>query len=631
MQVQQYQGGEEEVGASGVPILRFGVFELDLKGGQLRKAGVLVKLQPQPFRVLALLASHASEVVTREEIQQQIWGNDTFVDFERGLNFCVRQIRDALADDAETPRYVETLPKRGYRFIHPVERLGSRPAQDGADERKLLTVDINLAWLAVLVLVVAAVAYTGYWTWQRWWTPAEKVMLVVLPFDNLSDDPQQGYFSDGLTEEMITQLGRLQPARLGVIARTTSDKMRGKSIDEIQRELGVDYVLEGSVRRAGNQLAITAQLIQVTDRTQLWAESYERKLADVLAIQREVAKRVASSLDLILLPAERAELTRQSPVNPEAFDAYLKGRFYWNKRDLARGIVFFEQAIAIDPDYASAYAGLANTYALLGSTPYDVLAPQEAVPKQKEMAERALALDRSLAEAHAALAHAALFYDWNWGKAEAAFLSALEHNPNYATAHQWYADYLWVAGRPDEAFTHLQRALELDPASIVIRLSIGRHYYLLRQYNEALSRFQETIEMDPNFFLGHFDLGLVYVQIGRYEDAIAEMQMAVRLLPGSPFCLAALGYAYGYGGRDADARRVLGQLEDLSRDQPVQPLYVASVYTSMGENDLAFEWLDHALRERSTFLSFVTIEPLFDPLRSDPRFQTLLRRMNFPE
>ena len=210
MQVQQYRGGEEEVGASGAAILRFGVFELDLKSGQLRKAGVLVKLQPQPFKVLALLASHASEVVTREEIQQQIWGNDTFVDFERGLNFCVRQIRDVLADDAETPRYVETLPKRGYRFIHPVERLGSRPAQDGADERKLLAVDINLAWLAVLVLVVAAVAFAGYWTWQRWWAPAEKIMLIVLPFDNLSNDPEQGYFSDGLTEEMITQLGRLQ-------------------------------------------------------------------------------------------------------------------------------------------------------------------------------------------------------------------------------------------------------------------------------------------------------------------------------------------------------------------------------------------------------------------------------------
>jgi len=458
-------------------------------------------------------------------------------------------------------------------------------------------------------------------------------MLVVLPFENLSNNPEQEFFSDGLTEEMITQLGSLDPERLGVVARTTAMRYKrtGKSTERIAEELKVDYIVEGSVRREGERVRITAQLIQARDETHLWAETYERELSGVLAIQNEVAQQIAGALALELLPEEREKLARRTQVNPEAYYLYLEGRYHWNNRNLAKGTEYFQRAIERDPGFALGYAGLANSYVMLGSTPYDALPPKEAMPKAKAAALKALELDERLAEAHTALAHTLLYYDWDWAGAEREFQRAVELNPSYATARQWYAEYLWVRGRPEESLAQIQLALERDPSSqLVTHFELGRHYYLSREYGQAIARFREWVEMDPGFFLGHFDLGLAYAQAGQPEEAIAAFRRAMELSGRSPLCLAGLGYAYARAGRADEARQVLAELDVLSKRRYVSALYRTAIYTALGEKDQAFAWLERAVEERSTYVVQVNVEPVFDPLRSDPRFRQLLRRMNLP-
>jgi TolB-like protein/Flp pilus assembly protein TadD len=443
------------VDASGKSVLRFEVFELDLKSQELRRSGLPVKLQPQPFKVLALLASRPNQVVTRDEIQQQIWDKDTFVDFQQGLNFCIKKIRTALADDSDKPRYIETLPRRGYRFIAPVEETGPR-----------------------------------------------KVMLAVLPLENLSADPEQEYFSDGLTEEMIAQLGRLHPESLGVISRTSAMRYKGtdKGADEIGRELGVSYILEGTVRREASQVRITAQLIQVSDQTHLWAESYDRDVAAVFAVQSEVAQRIAHSLEVELLPAQVTRPASASSINPEAHEAYLKGRYNMNKRTpqgLQKGLRYFEQAVEKDPEYALAYAGVADTYILLGSTQYALLSPEEAMPRAKGAATKALEINDSLAEAHASLANVKLIYKWDWAGAEREFQRTLALHPGYSHAHHWYSLQLAATGRTEEGFSAIRRARRLDPLSPIINVTVGWHFYLARQYDRAVEDLRNTLEMEP--------------------------------------------------------------------------------------------------------------------------------------
>ncbi len=637
-------------------MLRFGVFELDPKSGQLRKAGVLVKLQPQPFKVLCLLASRSREVVTRDELFEQVWGDDINVDFERGLNFCIKQIRQALGDDADAPRFIETLPKRGYRLLQPVEKVSrSTPAfqeepiprtQRGEEEESVIfeaRFGVRLVRIVLpLMLVVLPVAVYFAWphlgshlqTWIQ--SPSEKAMLAVLPFENLSNDPEEEYFSDGMTEEMITQLGRLNPERLGVIGRTSIAPYKGtsKTIEEIGRELNVEYILEGSVRREADRARISVQLIQVSDQTQLWAASYDRPLGGVLTVQIEVAEAVAREIQLKLTPQQQVRLDSTPWVNPEAHDAYLRGRFLWNIRtpeNLQESVQLFDQAIAEDSEYALAYAGLADAYGLLSSTPYDAVPPREGKPQAIAAARRALELDDSLAEAHTALARDKFTYEWDWAGAEREFRRAIELNPGYATARQWFAEYLWVRGRSEEALAHIQQALELDPFSLIMHLALGRHYYLTRQYNQAIDQFKETVRMNPNFFLVHFDLGFAYVQVGEYKDAISEFRRAIQLYPGSPVCIAGLGYAYAKAGQGHEARQALAQLRQLSEQRYVPALYVAAIYAGLGETEEAFEWLERAYEERSSYLVYLNLEPPFESLRSDPRFTDLLRRMNFPE
>ena len=571
--------------------MRFAAFELDLRSGELRKQGVKVSIQEQPFQVLVMLVQRAGEVVTREELRNGIWHGDTFVDFEDGLITAIRRIRMALGDSAESPRFIETLPRRGYRFIVPVQPTDAR----------------------------AAIAEKP---------AAEKILLAVLPFHNLSADPEQEYFSDGLTEEMIAHLGMLSPRRLGVIARTSVMQYRKteKSIAEIGRDLGVDYILEGSVRRAGERIRINAKLIQVSDQTNLWASAYERALTDVFAVQSEVATSIAESLALELLPGQnRLSLSPSS----DCHEYYLKGRYFWNKRTedgLNKSIDYFNRAIEDDPGYAQAYAGLADCYAMLGWN--SMLPPGTALPKAKAAAIKALKLNDRLAEAHTSLALCKLFLEWDWLEAERGFRHAIELNPSYGVARPWYAFELSALGRHAEAAAEVRRALRLDPFSLAIGASAGLVLSLAGLRDEAIQQCLKTLEMDPvGFYQTHFVLGTSYQAKGMTEEALRSLQSAVTLSNRNPHMLAALGHALASSGRTAEARRLVDELKQRSLDHYVPPFNIAMVYAGLGERDTAFEWLEKAGDDRSVWLIFLNAHPMFHELRPDPRFQSLLRRM----
>jgi TolB-like protein/Tfp pilus assembly protein PilF len=465
--------------------------------------------------------------------------------------------------------------------------------------------------------------------------PAAKARrrLAVLPFDNLSGDPEQEYFSDGLTEEMISKLGRLHPERLGVLARTTMMKYKGttKSINEIDSELGVDYFLEGSVRRDDRRVRITAQLIKVSDQTHLWAESYDRTVEDILAVQIEVAEKIARSLAVELLPEEHAALARSSTTNAAAHDAYLRGRYFWSKRteeNFSKAIESFQQAVDIDPGYAAAYAGLADCFDTLGW--YGALPADEAYRKAKAAALHALQIDDRLAEAHAALAYAKHFYEWNWEEIEKEYRRALELDSNYVTAHHWYALFLASMGRFGEALVQMDCALDLDPLSLVINSHLGWILYFARLNERAVKQLQETVKIDPQFAVGRYFLGMAYEQSQQYDAAIKEFEAARAFGGEHPGPIASLVHASGLAGKMSDAKRHLESLKDTARRRHVSPYFFAQAYVGMGENGNAFTWLDHAYQERSGWLVNLNIDPAMDPLRSDRRFADLLRRVGLP-
>jgi len=572
-------------------ILRFGVFEVDLRSGELRKHGLKIKLQEKPFQVLATLLEHPGNVITREELRRKLWPEDTFVDFEHSINIALNKLRAALSDSAKNPRFVETLARHGYRFIAPVDkRVQASP-------------------------------------------PSGKVMLAVLPFENLSHDPEQNYFSEGLTEEMITQLGRIHPRRLGVMARSTAMHYKGseKRADQIGQELGVGYILEGSVRRAIDRVRITAQLIEVSDQTHLWAETYDRKFADVLDIQREVARRIAKSLAVELLPGQQTALSRASTRDSEAHEAYLKGHYFWNKRTeegFKKAIVFFEQAIARDPGYALAYTGLADCYETLGI--YGGLPPGETARRAKAAANKALEIDDKLAEPHTSLAFANLLFDWNWPAAEREFKLALDLNPNYVTGHHWYGLFLALMGRFEEAFAQMKNALVLDPLSLVLNSHVGWFLYYARRYDEAISQLSKTLEMDQSFPVTNYLLGLAYLQKERINEAITEFHKGDQLSNSHPAALAGLGQAYGMAGRKAEARQFIDKLRALSKTRYVSPYFMACVWIGMGDTAQAFECLEKDYQERGSWMAHLKVDPILDGLRSDPRFKNLIQRVGLP-
>jgi serine/threonine-protein kinase len=512
-----------------------------------------------------------------------------------------------------------------------LRRLGAPEAPRVVAESRRRIGRPALALTAVLILAVLGVL--GYFARQRFWPratpPAGKVMLAVLPFDNLSADPEQEYFSDGMTEEMIAELGQLQPQRLGVIARTSAMhyKDTDKRIDQIGRELGVDYILEGSVRRAAGRVRITAQLIQVSDQTHLWAKSYEREFTDVFAIQSEVAGSIADSLALQLLPAEQARLADARPTNAEAHEAYLKGHYNLQKSTIEgnrAALEYFQQAIEIDPKFAPAYAGLAFTYRALEFRPG--LAPKEVYPQARAAALKALELDDTLAEAHTALANVKLTYDWDWEDAKREFERALELNPSSADAHSGYSFYLSIVRRYDEAIAESKRALDLDPLSPRRYVSLGNMFRHARQYDQAAEQCRKVFEFDPDYAPAHFLLARVYEQTGKYKEALAQVEK-LEAVTGEPFP-PRRAYVYALMGRRAEALQILDKhKEEWARRAPGR---IANIYAALGDWDQAFAWLEKSYEARETYIIQLN-QSLFDPWRDDPRFQSLLRRMNFPE
>ncbi len=631
--------------------LRFGVFDVDVRAGELRKHGLRVRLQEQPFQILAMLLEHPGQVVTREELQKKLWPADTFVDFDHGLNKAVNKIRDALGDSAESPRFVETVARRGYRFLAEVKAADAAPGQSphvapppipAAETRDRPDLAVtpaatknrapSLAWkMAVFVPLALIVFFTGWKLHSRYYAATVIHSLAVLPLESLSNDASQDYFADGMTDELISDLGQLSALR--VISRTSvmGYKHAHKPLPQIARELNVDAIVEGTVLRSGDRVRITAQLIDATADKHLWSQSYEGELKDTLALQNQVARAIADQIRIKLNPQEQAALKIARVVNPEAYESYLKGRYFWNKRtpdSLKVALAYFNQAIDEDPNYAQAYSGLADTYALLGDWQYAVMTPKEAFPRAKAAAIKALELDSTLSEAHNSLAFCFDAFDWDLESAGKEFQRSIELNPGYATAHHWYAWHLSLLGRFDEALEEMRKAKNLDPLSLIINADLAELLVIAHFYDESIIQSRATIAMDPNFALAHNQLAQAYLQKHMNVEAIAELQKAVELSGGSPTCVANLARAYAASGKTSEAVKLLGDLKNHSNRGYSDASEVAVVYAALGDKDQAMHWLEIGYEER--FNPGVLLRPGFNPLRSDQRFQDLLRRIGFP-
>jgi TolB-like protein/DNA-binding winged helix-turn-helix (wHTH) protein/Tfp pilus assembly protein PilF len=605
-------------------VVQFGVFQLDLKAGELRKSGVKIKLQDQPFRLLAVLVEHAGQVVTREQLRQRVWPSHVCVDFDQGLNNAIKKVREALGDSADSPVMIETVARHGYRFLAAVNAVAAQTAEPRLRPR------LGSVWTAMASISIAALAVAGYWTWHGSATRREpsraSVILAVLPFDNLSGDPEQEFFSDGLTEEMIAQLGKLNPHRLKVIARGSVARYKHSTlaVNEIGSELHADYVIQGSVRRVPDRVRITVHLIQVPEQTDRWAESYDRDVKDILTLQDSVARAIGNQINITLVPPQSARPTVRN-VDPEAYEAYLKGRYYWNKRTaegMQKAQAYFQQAIDEDPNYGAAYSGLADCNS--GLTWHGFTAPAQTLPKAHAAALKAIEIDPQSGEAHASLA-LELNHEWNWSAAEAEFKRALQLNPSYANAHHWYGDNLSARGQHAAALLEARKASDLDPLNLMIGTWLGLRYYLARNYPSAIEQGRNTVELDPSFAAAHLLLGEAYVQTGVYEKGLAELQRAASLSGNSPLYLAQVGVAYAAQGRKAEALQIVAQLQQTSATRYVSPYGLAQIFAALKDKEATFKWLNAAYDDRAVWMSYLATDPVFDGYRSEPRFQDLLR------
>jgi len=635
--------------------IRFGVFELDVRSGELRKQGRKIRLEGQPVHILICLLENPGELVTREELHRRLWPADTYVNFEHGLNAAIKRLRRALDDSADNPRFVETLPRRGYRFLAPIEAFKAaedvsvvnetppakpEPASarhpevtDVVDRSKKTVLFDRVRWLlaskrsGLALLLVAGIVTV--WMLRSKNSPSLVIRsLAVLPLENLSGDPSQDYFSDGMTDELITELGQI--SQLRVISRTSVMTYKGarRPLPEIARDLSVDAVVEGTVLRSGDRVRITAQLIQAPVDKHLWAQSYEGDVRETLALQRQVARAIAEEIRIELTPHERDVLKSVKSVNSEAYEAYLKGRYFWNKRTgdgLRKAVDYFQQAIEKDPNYSQAYTGLADSFALLGDWEYGVLAPSEAYPQAKAAATKALALDSNLGEAHISLAFSLDGFDWDFASAEREFRRGIELNPGYATGHQWYAGHLTLFGKDSEAISEMKKAEDLDPLSLIIGADLAEDLLIAHQYEEAIQRSRKTMDLDPHFPLAHYQLGQAFLQKHRYDEAIAELQKAVAFSGSSTTSTSSLAYAYAVSGRKNQALKILNDLKSQTSEKFSNAPEIALVYLGLDDKDQAMAWLEKGYAER--FNPGVLMRPAFNPLRSDPRFQDLLHRI----
>ena len=648
-------------------LVRFGVFEADLQFCELRKHGLRLKLPDQPLQALAMLMEKPGAVVTREELRNRLWPGDTFVDFDHGLNNAVMRLREALGDSSENPRFIETIPRRGYRFIAQVEEVSSAfpPSTDSADgpignasavpllskSGKLKGVSVDktkrsrwlvlprLAFVLITLAVIVGVSSQIAVHYARGVDPSKvksdrSPSLVVLPLENLSGDKDQDYFADGMTDELIANLAKIRSLR--VISRSTAMAYKGtrKPLSQIARELNVDAVVEGTVLRAGDRVRITAELVQVATDRHLWAETYESTLGDVLALQNHVSSAIVDEIRINLRAEDKARLAKNPAVRPEAYESYLKGRYYWNKRSdegFNKAIAYFQEATRKDSQYALAFAGLADCYGVIGATIIGTVSSAEAAPKAKAAAIRALEIDPSLAEAETSLATAKFNYDWDWSGAASGFKKAIELNPSYATAYQRYSLYLAAMGRFPDSLDQINKARELDPLSISINWSLGWRLYLARQYDRAIEQLLNTADMDPSYELPHLVLGQAYEQKRDFARSIPQLQKAAELSHGSPLMVSGLAHGYAVAGNRTEAEKLLHKLMTDSTKHYVSPYYIAIVYAGIGKTEQAMDWLERAYADRSNGLVFLKVDPQLDSLRTNPRFKALQARLHLPD
>jgi TolB-like protein/DNA-binding winged helix-turn-helix (wHTH) protein/Flp pilus assembly protein TadD len=610
--------------------LKFDDVELDLGSYHLRRNGSVIKLERIPMELLILLASRNGQLVSREEIIEKLWGKDVFVDSEHGVNTAIRKIRNALQDDPEKPRFIETVVGKGYRFVAPLVTPREEVLPAGAIRRRFGSKKFILIGTCLMAVVTAA-AYVGLrYFWPAGISQGGRTMLAVMPFENLTGDPDQDYFSDGLTEEMITQLGRLDPRQLGVIARTSamSYKHSSKAVDQIGRELGVNYILEGSARREGGRVRIAAQLIQVRDQSHVWAAEYDREIQSVLQLQSEVANAIGNEVRLKLAPEQRLQAGNPRAVNPEAYEAYLKGRYFiekWTEEGTRVGREYFEQAIQKDPNYALAYAGLADSY-VWGRAG---LPPEEALRRARAAATKALELDNTLGEPHAALGQIKFVNDWDWAAAEAEFKRAIELNPNDTNALHMYSHYLLSMGRMLESLQVSKRALDHDPVSPTMQLHLGFHYLTARQYDLAIPQYLKVLQADPSLPDAHNQLAVAYRQKGLLDQSVAEYLQVETLLGTTPDQIAELKAAYAKSGMRGFWLTVL-EFTEASGESKISPYQIASYCAILNKKDESFEWLEKAYNAHDAGLVAIKTDSDFDTLHSDARFADLLHRLKLP-
>ena len=621
--------------------VRFGAFELDCNNGDLRRDGTSLKLQPQPAKVLALLVSRAGQTITRRELAEQVWGSDTFVDFEQGLNFAIRQIRTTLEDDSDHPSFVETLPRRGYRFIAEVKPVNGQTRTDpvpvdektgrvgGEKSTSLFWKPVVVGAACTLLLISAILGYQLIKPHPQSTALSQIQSIAVLPLVNLSSDANQEYFSEGLTDELITELAKAGDLR--VISRTSVVALKDsrKRAPEIGKELGVDAIVEGTVERVGTHVRIRAQLIRAESDQHMWAETYDRDLSDVLALERDVSRDVALQIGHRISGRTQAATTA---ISAQAHEDYLKGRYYWNKRteaDLRRSIEYFRKVIDQEPKYALAYAGLADSQIMLAN--WGFAPPAGAYLEAKAAALKALELDDQLAEAETSLAYATLLYDWDWQGAESRFRRAIALNPNYASAHHFYSILLMASGRQAEAAAEIERARQLDPLSLIVNDVVGWIAFEGRQYEAAIQQFTRTLEIDPNYVPVLLDLGTVYLRRGEYPKAIALFERA-RLLSGeNGVVLSGLAQAYALSGKRAQAAQILHRIQSAPNPIFVSSWDLAFVYSALGKKKEAVASLTKAADDHVGWVVRLATEPAFDNLRPEPEFQKLVQRIGIPD
>ncbi len=663
--------------------IRFGEdFELDLLPRKLRRGSHALKLERIPLEILVLLLEHRDEIVTRDQIVSRVWGQGVFFDTDNSIRGAVRKLRQVLKDDAESPRFIQTITGQGYRFIAPVidpkeasrmdasdrnrsaaissdrdfvseldgwlqarrlrivdQEHAPRPqnaAVDTAHEHGTLSPRTRFFAAAVASLALAFMALLAVWVRHGASSnPIDsnrKTVLAVLPFDNLSRDPDQEFFSEGLTEEMVAQVGKLNRDRLTVVARSSVAKYKGSTLSarEIGKELNADYLVQGSVRRSSDRVRVTVQLIRAYDQTDLWTESYDRELKDVLVVQDSIVQSIASEIHIALTEEQEKSFAAPRQVSPKAYESYLKGRYYWNKRtgdSMQKAEKYFEQAIDNDPTYAAAYSGLADCNS--GMTWHGFKSPAAALPKAYAAARKALEIDPESAEAHASLG-LAMSHRWDWSGAEAEFRHALQLDPQYANAHHWYGDYLSIRGRHAEALAEAKRALELDPLNLMISTWVGLRYYMARDYSRAIDQNRSSVELDPNFAAAHLLLGEDYLGAGQHSEAVNELKKAANLSGDSPLYTAQVAVALAVARRKDDALQIARELETTSSKRYVSPYGLAQIYAAADEKDETFKWLQAAYEDHAVWMGYLAVDPIFDRYRSDERFKDLLRRVGLP-